>query len=98
MIDLPLGAEAGLDASFGTLLAGLANFGADLASLGAGLAGAVLCAGEALPFVAAGLADLDFAAFGLAGFAFGLDLLTFPSSDESSNRTTAGRGQCVRRR
>ncbi|MCE7950730.1 MAG: hypothetical protein DYH18_06435 [Xanthomonadales bacterium PRO7] len=91
MIDLPLGAAAGLDgfdASFGALLPCLANFGA----------GVGLRAGAALLLVVAGLAVLDFAAFGLAGFAFGLDLLMFPSSNESANRTTTGCGQCVRRR
>ncbi|HST27374.1 MAG TPA: hypothetical protein VLK26_03290 [Rudaea sp.] len=110
MIDLPLTAPGGL-ASLG---AGLASFGAGLASFGAGFADACLGAGLAsfdtgfadaclgafadLPFAAAGLETLDFAAFGLADFAFGLGLLTFPSSNESSDRTTAGHGQCGRRR
>jgi hypothetical protein len=74
MIDLPLTAPDGL-ASLGT---GLAGFGAGF--------GACFDAFADLAFAAAGLETLDFAAFGLADFAFGFGLLTFPSSNESSNR------------
>jgi F0F1-type ATP synthase membrane subunit c/vacuolar-type H+-ATPase subunit K len=83
MIDLPLTAPDRLASLGASLGAGLAGFGA---GFGAGFADACLGAFADLPFAAAGLETLDFAALGLADFAFGLGLFTFPSSNESSNR------------